>query len=138
MHALLAVVGRLIVLNFGRKIAEGDPRAGDGFRRGAADLYRHRGVTHAVLETRGLTAFYGDFQALFGIDTGLTQGETIAIIGANGAGKSTYLKAIAGLIRAAPDSVRVRGQADRRARRRRRSSSSASRWCRRGGGCFPR
>jgi branched-chain amino acid transport system ATP-binding protein len=59
----------------------------------------------AFLETRGLTAFYGDFQALYGIDTALEAGETVAIIGANGAGKSTYLKSIAGLIRGAPESV---------------------------------
>jgi branched-chain amino acid transport system ATP-binding protein len=58
-----------------------------------------------LLETRQLTAFYGDFQALYGIDTTLEAGETIAIIGANGAGKSTYLKAIAGLIRRRADSV---------------------------------
>jgi branched-chain amino acid transport system ATP-binding protein len=58
-----------------------------------------------LLETRGLTAFYGDFQALYGIDTRLDAGETIAIIGANGAGKSTFLKAIAGLIRGPADSV---------------------------------
>ncbi len=63
----------------------------------------------ALLETRGLTAFYGDFQALYGIDTMLQAGETIAIIGANGAGKSTYLKSIAGLIRGAADSVRFEG-----------------------------
>ena len=47
----------------------------------------------AVLETRELTAFYGDFQALFGITFTLDEGETVAIIGANGAGKSTFLKA---------------------------------------------
>jgi len=58
-----------------------------------------------LLETRNLTAFYGDFQALYGIDTVLEKGETIAIIGANGAGKSTFLKAIAGLIHAAPESI---------------------------------
>lgn len=63
-----------------------------------------------LLETRNLTAFYGDFQALYGIDTTLEAGETVAIIGANGAGKSTYLKAIAGLIRGAADSVVLDGQ----------------------------
>jgi branched-chain amino acid transport system ATP-binding protein len=64
----------------------------------------------ALLETSGLTAFYGDFQALFGIDTSLDAGETIAIIGANGAGKSTYLKAVAGLIRGPADSVLLDGR----------------------------
>ncbi len=62
-----------------------------------------------LLQTRGLTAFYGDFQALYGIDTRLEKGETIAIIGANGAGKSTFLKAIAGLIHGAADSVLLDG-----------------------------
>src|SRR5690242_9678903 len=62
-----------------------------------------------LLETRRLTAFYGDFQALYGIDTALEQGETIAIIGANGAGKSTFLKAIAGLIRGEAGSVLLDG-----------------------------
>jgi branched-chain amino acid transport system ATP-binding protein len=63
-----------------------------------------------LLETRKLTAFYGDFQALFGIDTTLDIGETIAIIGANGAGKSTFLKSIAGLIRRPADSVLFNGE----------------------------
>jgi branched-chain amino acid transport system ATP-binding protein len=63
-----------------------------------------------VLETRELTAFYGDFQALFGIDFTLNQGETVAIIGANGAGKSTFLKAIAGLLPRPPSSVRLDGR----------------------------
>ena len=63
-----------------------------------------------LLETHKLTAFYGDFQALFGIDTTLDEGETIAIIGANGAGKSTFLKAIAGLIRRPADSVLFNGE----------------------------
>ncbi|VIO72012.1 ABC transporter ATP-binding protein [Bradyrhizobium ivorense] len=63
----------------------------------------------AILQTRQLTAFYGDFQALYGIDTTLDAGETVAIIGANGAGKSTFLKAIAGLIHGAADSVLLDG-----------------------------
>jgi branched-chain amino acid transport system ATP-binding protein len=52
-----------------------------------------------------LTAFYGDFQALYGIDLELRQGETLAIIGANGAGKSTFLKTLVGLLPAPPESV---------------------------------
>ena len=63
-----------------------------------------------LLETKNLTAFYDDFQALYGIDTMLEKGETIAIIGANGAGKSTFLKAIAGLIPTVPDSILLDGQ----------------------------
>jgi len=64
----------------------------------------------AVLETLELTAFYGDFQALFGITFALDEGETIAIIGANGAGKSTFLKAIAGLLPRRAAAVRLDGR----------------------------
>jgi branched-chain amino acid transport system ATP-binding protein len=49
-----------------------------------------------LLEVRGLDAFYGDFQALFGVDVNVSAGEIVAVIGANGAGKSTLLKSIAG------------------------------------------
>jgi len=63
-----------------------------------------------LLETRDLTAYYGDFQALFGITTTLEPGETVAIIGANGAGKSTFLKSIAGLLPSRPDAVRFDGR----------------------------
>lgn len=51
-----------------------------------------------VLRTTGLTAFYGDFQALFGINFEILEGETVAIIGANGAGKSTFLRAVTGML----------------------------------------
>ena len=64
-----------------------------------------------LLETRGLVAFYGDFQALFGIDFHIAPNETVAIIGSNGAGKSTFLKSIAGLIRARADAIYFNGQA---------------------------
>ena len=63
-----------------------------------------------VLETQSLTAHYGDFQALFGINFTLAKGETVAIIGANGAGKSTFLKSIAGLLRNAPEAIRFEGE----------------------------
>jgi branched-chain amino acid transport system ATP-binding protein len=63
-----------------------------------------------MLETRNLTAFYGDFQALFGIDVRLEEGETIAVIGANGAGKSTFLRAITGLLPAEREQVVFEGR----------------------------
>ena len=63
-----------------------------------------------LLVTRGLRAFYGDFQALFGVDVTVKVGETIALIGANGAGKSTFLRAITGLLRAEPESVLFDGE----------------------------
>ncbi len=67
-------------------------------------------MTAALLETDALTAFYGDFQALFGISMRLDEGETIAIIGANGAGKSTFLRSLTGLNRAPrEDSIRFAG-----------------------------
>jgi branched-chain amino acid transport system ATP-binding protein len=58
-----------------------------------------------LLRTQNLSAFYGDFQALFGVDLAVEHGETIAIIGANGAGKTTLLRTIAGALAAAPEAV---------------------------------
>lgn len=58
-----------------------------------------------LLETHGLTAFYGDFQALYGIDLHIDEGETVAIVGANGAGKSTLMGAITGRRTAARDAI---------------------------------
>jgi branched-chain amino acid transport system ATP-binding protein len=63
-----------------------------------------------VLRTRGLEAYYGDFQALFGIDFELYEGETVAIIGANGAGKSTFLRTVCGLLSAPKNSIELFGR----------------------------
>jgi branched-chain amino acid transport system ATP-binding protein len=63
----------------------------------------------ALLQTHNLTAFYGDFQALFGIDFEIATGEIVAIIGANGAGKSTFLKTLTGLIKTQKDAVQLEG-----------------------------
>jgi branched-chain amino acid transport system ATP-binding protein len=54
-------------------------------------------MPEALLDVRTLDAYYGDFQALFGVSVDIAAGEVVAIIGANGAGKSTLLKSIAGL-----------------------------------------
>jgi branched-chain amino acid transport system ATP-binding protein len=65
----------------------------------------------SLLETRNVTAFYGDFQALYGIDMTVNEGETVAIIGSNGAGKSSFLRTLSGLQSAARDSIRFGGEA---------------------------
>ncbi|MBT8769183.1 ABC transporter ATP-binding protein [Pseudomonas boanensis] len=63
-----------------------------------------------MLTIRKLRAGYGDFQALFEIDLDLAEGETLAIIGSNGAGKSTFLRSLAGLIRNDPGAIRFKGE----------------------------
>lgn len=63
-----------------------------------------------ILSTHSLTGGYGDFQALFGIDLHLDEGEVIALIGANGAGKSTFLKCVFGLLPVAREMVRHEGE----------------------------
>jgi len=69
-----------------------------------------KGSKGALLEVRGLTAFYGDFQALFGVSLDVARGAVVAVIGANGAGKSTLLKSIAGLMPARRDAIVFDGE----------------------------
>jgi branched-chain amino acid transport system ATP-binding protein len=63
-----------------------------------------------LLETRALTASYGQFRALFGVDIAVDAGECVAIIGANGAGKSTLMRSITGVLRNEPGMVLHRGE----------------------------
>ena len=63
-----------------------------------------------VLETRKLTAFYGDFQALFDVTLDVAEGEVVAVIGANGAGKSTVLNRVAGLIPSRREAILFDGE----------------------------
>jgi len=53
----------------------------------------------SFLEVQDVDVFYGDFQALFSVSFAIEQGQTFAVIGANGSGKSTMLRTIAGLSR---------------------------------------
>jgi branched-chain amino acid transport system ATP-binding protein len=50
-----------------------------------------------VLEVKDIDVFYGDAQALFGLSLQVRQGEVVTLVGANGAGKTTALRAISGL-----------------------------------------
>ncbi|KAF1050265.1 ABC transporter ATP-binding protein [Xylophilus sp.] len=63
-----------------------------------------------LLQARGLDAWYGAAQVLFGIDIAVRRGEVVALMGRNGAGKSTTLKALIGLEVRRRGSVRFMGQ----------------------------
>lgn len=51
-----------------------------------------------LLEVANLSAFYGDLQTLHGVNLHVDAGESVALVGANGAGKTTFMRCLAGLI----------------------------------------
>ncbi len=63
-----------------------------------------------ILEVEKLDLFYGDAQALEGISLAAEEGELIAIVGANGAGKSSLIRTIAGIESPRSGRIRFRGQ----------------------------
>jgi len=63
-----------------------------------------------MLEIAGLSAGYGASKVLHGISLSVAEGSFCALIGANGAGKSTTTKAVAGLLRPVGGSIRFEGQ----------------------------
>jgi branched-chain amino acid transport system ATP-binding protein len=67
-------------------------------------------MAETVLEVEGLRAGYGPAEILFGVSLRLARGEVAALMGRNGAGKSTTLKAIMGLLPARAGRVRFAGR----------------------------
>jgi branched-chain amino acid transport system ATP-binding protein len=63
-----------------------------------------------MLEIENLEVAYGSIQALHGVSLRVSQGSIVTLIGANGAGKSTTLRAISGLIKARGGKVRYDGE----------------------------
>ncbi len=66
-----------------------------------------------ILEVRDLRVSYGAIEAVRGISLTLSAGEIVTLIGANGAGKSTTLRAIVGLVPARSGEIRFRGKPTR-------------------------
>ena len=63
-----------------------------------------------VLQVEGIDVYYGSSQVLFNMSLAVRQGETLALLGRNGAGKSTTMKAIAGVLAPRRGQVKLRGQ----------------------------
>ncbi|MBF0573521.1 MAG: ABC transporter ATP-binding protein [Desulfamplus sp.] len=63
-----------------------------------------------MLTIKSLESGYGKIKALFGIDLEIKSGEIVALIGANGAGKTTFLKTVSGLIQASKGTITFEGK----------------------------
>ena len=70
----------------------------------------HADTAAPLLEVEGLQAWYGAAQILFGVSLQVGRGEVVALMGRNGAGKSTTLKSIAALVARRQGAVRLLGQ----------------------------
>ena len=88
----------------------GRPQRGHVQRRGAGLLHGGDAAMSVVLELKDVDVFYGDFQALFNVSFEVQEGMTFAFIGANGGGKSTLLRTIAGLQRPKSGHVLFHGE----------------------------
>ena len=63
-----------------------------------------------MLDVAAIDTFYGETQALFGVSLSVRPGEVLALLGANGAGKTTVLRSILGLTRARRGDIRFQGK----------------------------
>ncbi len=63
-----------------------------------------------ILEVEGLDLYHGEAQALAGVSLAAAEGAIVAIVGANGAGKTSLIRAIAGIYRTARGRIRFKGQ----------------------------
>jgi ABC-type branched-subunit amino acid transport system ATPase component/ABC-type branched-subunit amino acid transport system permease subunit len=68
------------------------------------------GIDGALLDVSDLCVSYGGVQVLFGVDMTVRRGEAVALLGTNGAGKSTVLRAISGLVDADGGRIRFDGR----------------------------
>jgi len=66
-------------------------------------------MTTPLLEVEGLQAWYGESKALHGVSLGVTAGEVVTLLGRNGAGKTTILRSIMGLVRRKTGRIRLAG-----------------------------
>ncbi|MBL8957861.1 MAG: ABC transporter ATP-binding protein [Myxococcaceae bacterium] len=69
-----------------------------------------RAPREPLLEVKGLKVKYGAIEALKGVELSVGVGEVVALIGANGAGKTSTLRAVSGMVKPVAGSITLRGQ----------------------------
>jgi branched-chain amino acid transport system ATP-binding protein len=77
--------------------------------RKSGDRFSDKDMRQSMLSVQNLDVFYGDAQALDGVSLEVEQGAIVAIVGANGAGKTSLIRTIAGMLRPAAGAIRYRG-----------------------------
>src|SRR5262249_52289168 len=80
-------------------------------RRRGSEVMRDAGMGEALLKVEGLKVAYGRIEAVRGVDLEVQAGEFVGIIGSNGAGKTSALRAIAGVVAPAGGSITFDGAA---------------------------
>src|SRR3569832_1148039 len=75
----------------------------------SGDRFSDKDMRQSMLSVENISVFYGDAQALDGVSLEVEQGAIVAIVGANGAGKTSLLRTIAGMLRPASGAIRYRG-----------------------------
>src|SRR5437763_8255545 len=77
--------------------------------RKSGDPFSDKDMRQSMLCVENIDVFYGDAQALDGVSLEVEEGAIVAIVGANGAGKTSLICTIAGMLRPARGAIRYRG-----------------------------
>ena len=107
-----AIIGGLLLINGSRFIRDDLALVVEELLEEREEFRRRgeQGLATPALQLANVDFSYGTVQVLFGIDLEVRQGETLALLGTNGAGKSTILRVVSGLATPERGVVRFRGQ----------------------------